>query len=548
MSNHLDAPLSTQPGWQGQYSYLAPESSIFSQPYEARNESAGASQPRSTAGGPGQLDVSVKLDASSPEAHQKSPEALSPVIKQRSPSVEQPGQHHLEASTPRTATAPANEPHSMAQDTSSFPMASAQAASAVQTDQEPVSSSVPIASEEETVLLKEEDDDVFDDDDMDGDENPRAKIKRLTADDRDRMIKMRAVPDDFDNVQALHSPYGAVHALGAPMASPVEFGSSAYSDHMMRPLMVDVRRSEAEDHMSPTGLSPAFGNIGFSASASLSNSDILSPMSPTVHDHRYGYSSHLSPTSAGHRPTNAFGRQTSLDQSMMHGRQHARRFNRSIFARRCQVYQPEQLSSGSSGSSGIGYDSASYSTHASQSPPNINYASYQPSSLQSTPEQTAETELLGDIPLGSIFATSIDPPRSLCQQPRPLLRTSHFSGTSAPSYTASYPSAPLTAPMDFALPRTPGSASTGPRSGVHDYSMPQMSAPIAPPHDFAQAFQGASVRTPMRDTFTGGHQVTEHRSDYGTDFGSGSALKRKRSFTMPGGGPASRPGAYGNST
>ncbi|KAM9876306.1 hypothetical protein VD0002_g7797 [Verticillium dahliae] len=658
MSNHLDAPLSTQPDWQGQYSYLAPESSIFSQPYEARNESAGASQPRSTAGGPGELDVSVKPDASSPEAHPKSLEALSPVIKQRSPSVEQPEQHQLEASTPKAATSPAQEPHSMAQDSSSFPMASTQAASAVQMGQEPASSSVPITSEEETVLLKEEDDDVFDDDDMDGDENPsgqpqtaaertaqrrkmkrfrlthqqtrflmsefakqphpdaahrerlsreipglsprqvqvwfqnrRAKIKRLTADDRDRMIKMRAVPDDFDNVQALHSPYGAVHALGAPMASPVEFGSSAYTDHMMRPLMVDVRRSEAEDHMSPTGLSPAFGNIGFSASASLSNSDILSPMSPTANDHRYGYSSHLSPTSAGHRPTNAFGRQTSLDQSMMHGRQHARplqplhlreTLSRSrsdnlqsplrsgmswkgdsidyttyaggssspqMSGRQQSVYQPEQLTSGTSGPSGIGYDSASYSSHASQSPPNINYSSYQPSSLQSTQNRLRNRASSATFPLGLDLRNQYRSSSLHSASSRDLSSaTSHFSGTSAPSYTASYPSAPLTAPMDFALPRTPGTASAGPRSGVHDYSMPQMSAPIAPPHDFAQAFQGASVRTPMRDTFTGGHQATEHRSEYGTDFGSESALKRKRSFTMPGGGPASRPGAYGNST
>src|ERR1041384_5885060 len=93
--------------------------------------------------------------------------------------------------------------------------------------------------------------------------NRRAKIKRLTADDRDRMIKMRAVPDDFDNVQALHSPYGAVHGLGTPMASPVDF-SAPYGHEMMRPLMVDVRRQEGEDqHLSPPGLSPASTNTRF---------------------------------------------------------------------------------------------------------------------------------------------------------------------------------------------------------------------------------------------------------------------------------------------
>jgi len=146
----------------------------------------------------------------------------------------------------------------------------------------------------------------------------------LTADDRDRMIKMRAVPDDFDNVQALHSPYGAVHGLGTPITSPVDFGASSYADHMMRPLMVDVRRPDGEDHLSPTGLSPAFGSIGFNPSATLSTPDILSPMSPSSTD-RYGYSSHLSgPLSAGPRTSNPFTRQTSLDSGMQMHNPHSR--------------------------------------------------------------------------------------------------------------------------------------------------------------------------------------------------------------------------------
>lgn len=156
----------------------------------------------------------------------------------------------------------------------------------------------------------------------------RAKIKRLTADDRDRMIKMRAVPDDFDNVQALHSPYGAVHGLGGnPLTSPVDFGGS-YGDHMMRPLMVDVRRhggggGGGDDHLSPTGLSPAFGNIGFSHSGSLNGSDILSPMSAGSTD-RYGYPSHLStPLGAGTRTSNPYARPT-IDTSMSMHSHHAR--------------------------------------------------------------------------------------------------------------------------------------------------------------------------------------------------------------------------------
>lgn len=159
-------------------------------------------------------------------------------------------------------------------------------------------------------------------------QNRRAKIKRLTADDRERMIKMRAVPDDFDNVQALHSPYGAVHGLGTPLGSPVTFGTSSYTDHLMRgPLVVDVRRAEGGDTMSSTGLSPAFGGIGFSGSAPMSNPELLTPMSHESGD-RYDYTSQLTPMSSGPRTSNPFNRQPSMENGMpvhsAHGRQPVR--------------------------------------------------------------------------------------------------------------------------------------------------------------------------------------------------------------------------------
>jgi hypothetical protein len=139
------------------------------------------------------------------------------------------------------------------------------------------------------------------------------------------MIKMRAVPEDFDSLGALHSPYGALHGLGTPITSPVDLGASSYADHMMRPLMVDVRRPDSDDHLSPTGLSPAFGSIGFNPSAGLSTPDILSPLSPTSTD-RYSYSSHHStaPLSAGPRTSNPFARQSSLDSGIQLHSHHSR--------------------------------------------------------------------------------------------------------------------------------------------------------------------------------------------------------------------------------
>jgi hypothetical protein len=154
------------------------------------------------------------------------------------------------------------------------------------------------------------------------DKSSRAKIKRLTADDRERMMKMRAVPEGFDNIQALHSPYGAVHAIGTPLQSPVDFVPN-YADHMMRPLMLDTMRRDGNDeHASPTGLSPAFGHIGFAPPGSMSTSDVLSPLSLNSTD-RY-YPSHLSsPMSAGPRNGNQFERQNSY-QALPHARQHSR--------------------------------------------------------------------------------------------------------------------------------------------------------------------------------------------------------------------------------
>ena len=150
----------------------------------------------------------------------------------------------------------------------------------------------------------------------------RAKIKRLTVDDRDRMMKMRAVPDDFDTVQALHSPYGAVHGIGTPMQSPVDY-VPAFTDHMMRPLMVDnLRRNETDEHMSPTGLSPGFGHVSFASGGSMGTPDVLSPLSLNSND-RY-FPSHLSsPMSAGPRSSNTFDRQNSF-QALSNPRQHVR--------------------------------------------------------------------------------------------------------------------------------------------------------------------------------------------------------------------------------
>ncbi len=131
------------------------------------------------------------------------------------------------------------------------------------------------------------------------------------------MLKMRAVPDDFDNVQALHSPYGAVQGIGTPLNSPVDYTSTYSEQAMMRPLLVDtMRRHENDEHLSPTGISPAFGHVGFAPPGSIGTSDVLSPVSLNSGDRYYG-SHQSSPLSAGPRSANNFNRQNSSDSYQM---------------------------------------------------------------------------------------------------------------------------------------------------------------------------------------------------------------------------------------
>lgn len=101
---------------------------------------------------------------------------------------------------------------------------------------------------------------------------------------------MRAVPDGFDNVQALHSPYGAVHGLAIP-ASPGDAVSTPYGGQMLRPLMVDVQRQE-EAYMASSVLAPSFGDIELGQPGS----SILSPLSPAS-SNKFGTECHLSSSS-----------------------------------------------------------------------------------------------------------------------------------------------------------------------------------------------------------------------------------------------------------
>ncbi|KAI1180814.1 hypothetical protein F4777DRAFT_173800 [Nemania sp. FL0916] len=657
-----DGSLSTQPDWQGHYSFLPPvESSIFGPSFEQASSSSNdndvTSQPRSSGIQNNSLGTHGQTSESSlgsPTSHHR---VLDP-LGLRQPKGEPTPQEKpiLEGTTCTIKSESAPEESVTSTEVTQPTIGSDPPITAPSTDQD-IHTNFGVGGNAENMVGKEEDEEVVDDDEIIGDgdiegdgeddtqnppqtaaertaarrkmkrfrlthqqtrflmsefskqphpdaahrerlsreipglsprqvqvwfQNRRAKIKRMTADDRDRMIKMRAVPDDFDNVQALHSPYGAVHALSTPVTPPVEFGSTPYADHMIRPLLVDTMRRDNDDHISPTGLSPAFGSIGFTPSGTIGSSDILSPLSPSSNDRGY-YSSHLtSPLGGPSRAPNPFPRQNSLDAGVqMHSqsRQHIRPIqplslretmsrsrsdtlhsplrasmswkgdsidyanystggNSSPGAgRQTSVYQSDPIGSSAGGT--LGYDTGSYTTSGLQSSTtNINYSSLQQPSQTRSRLRAASASLPLGLDLRHQYRSfssnhSLHPPG---HSSTPRAAGTAPYGTSS-NYSMGFPSAPLTAPIEYSLPRTPSI-----RNSLHDYSIPQMSAPIAPPHDFTQALHGSlansSSRTSIRDTFSSGpltigqgpganEKVEDHSQD-GLS-GSNPGLKRKRS-------------------
>ncbi|KAI9846788.1 MAG: hypothetical protein M1837_003637 [Sclerophora amabilis] len=111
-------------------------------------------------------------------------------------------------------------------------------------------------------------------------QNRRAKLKRLTTDDRERMMRSRALPEDFDMTQALHSPYGGSVNPGTPMTSPGGYSSGFSDDRTSRPVMLNpVRRTGEGESSPPSAVGPNFVNMAFPSPGSTANG--LSPVSTT---------------------------------------------------------------------------------------------------------------------------------------------------------------------------------------------------------------------------------------------------------------------------
>ena len=94
-------------------------------------------------------------------------------------------------------------------------------------------------------------------------------------------MQSRALPEDFDMKQALHSPFGAAHSVGSALPTPTSYTPAFPEGIMIKPLNLDgLRRiSDSSRVTSPTGITPSFGQFNITPPPSVT--DTLSPVSAT---------------------------------------------------------------------------------------------------------------------------------------------------------------------------------------------------------------------------------------------------------------------------
>lgn len=295
-------------------------------------------------------------------------------------------------------------------------------------------------------------------------QNRRAKLKRLTSDDRERMMRSRALPDDFDMASAMHSPFGNSHGLGTPLASPGSYNPSFPESSMMRPLSLDtLRRGPLDSHISPTGISPAFG--GFSFTPPQSATDTLSPVSAHG-ESPFGF--HSAPLDTSPRTSNpfsmpvsappAYAAQHSIPRLTLHA-------DRIVRSRAESLSSPLRTSiSYTSGGDGLtssndanGHHDSSRPYSSSILPYGLGY-SYAPVPGFQASSSNRMRSFSNGVPRRIELSTHYTPSRSTSTP-----QTAHF-----PSYSSS----PLVTPQSYAMPQmsAPHHLSTFPNSYLRNDS------------------------------------------------------------------------------
>ncbi|KAL8995373.1 MAG: hypothetical protein Q9169_004881 [Polycauliona sp. 2 TL-2023] len=124
-------------------------------------------------------------------------------------------------------------------------------------------------------------------------QNRRAKLKRLTIDDQESMLKSRALPAGFNNAQAFNNAYDAPRH--GSDGGPSSFFDSSHPESEMRRSLITGGLGLAQDHddnISPTSVVSNFVDASFPAS------ETISPISP-ISDRSHFYTP---PTSQGTSP------------------------------------------------------------------------------------------------------------------------------------------------------------------------------------------------------------------------------------------------------
>lgn len=272
-------------------------------------------------------------------------------------------------------------------------------------------------------------------------QNRRAKLKRLTSDDRERMMRSRALPDDFDMASALHSPFGGSHGLGTPLGSPGSYDPSFAGSNMMRPLSIDTLRRPLDSHISTTGISPAFG--GFTFTPPQSATDALSPTSAHA-ESPFGF--HSAPLDTSPRTSNpfsmpgsgasAYAAQHSIPRLTLHA-------DRIVRSRAESLQSPLRTSMSYTG--GNDHLSGSNDHHDGQRPYS---GSMMPYGIG-----------YSYAPVPGFQSSSSNRMRSFSNGvPRRIELSTHYSpnrGTSTPqtAHFPSYSSSPLVTPQSYAMPQ-----------------------------------------------------------------------------------------------
>ncbi len=139
--------------------------------------------------------------------------------------------------------------------------------------------------------------------------NRRAKLKRLTGDDQERVIKSRAPPEDFDTAQALRSAFGGYpRSVETPLTSPT-YSTTFVDTGMTRTSLIDNFRRRDDRTTSPNSMHSVSVNY-YTSSSSYPASENLSPVSSMSE------SSHIFGPPASHIPgqssTSSFARCSSF--------------------------------------------------------------------------------------------------------------------------------------------------------------------------------------------------------------------------------------------